>query len=343
MTTAVFYDKNSADSLLAALVYKYYINFASANQDIFVPFDGFNLTEVIVDPQTALAFDRYLFLEVPPDAGSLATLMTNNKEVVLFSYTAPTDWTQSLGATIIPLGLNSTIASTFMNWLFTVVDSSSFFTFCNAGLPQLINDWEFYCRTYLNPSIRDQFRNAANYAWFLLKTGLNVSLEDLKAQFIGFMAYSNFLSDASIAYSKSYSMQVVDGENTYNIYRLPMDDGSIQPCDRPLTQNYFSAYVANPNTFIEYYEAVADLNGSPIMSVTIKPIGFLASPLFYRDSQFLTDLVGTEQIAKVAAILADYYAALGGGASQVTNEKQNWDGTFSFNLPTSLYLLPITQ
>jgi hypothetical protein len=343
MKTALFYDKNSADSLLASLMYSIYINYSENTQDIFVPFDGFNLIELPVDPQTAAAYDRYIFLEIPPDTASLNILLQNQKEIVLFAYAPPTTWQQYMGATIVPMGSQMTVAAVFVNWLLTTVDSYSFNKYVNNGLPEQIANWEFYNRTYLNTGINDNYQNAAQYAWFLVKTGLNATKEDLRAQFIGFIAYQNALTDASFSFAKSYVIDITTPgidplpPNEYFTHRLPLSLELVQQCDRSITQNFLSPYNTDTKTFVEYFEISVDANGLPIVNVCVKPIGFLVAALFERNQQALTDLVGIEAVADITDIVENYYGKLGGGASQVTEFKQNWDGSFSFSFPIAIY------
>jgi hypothetical protein len=339
MKTIIYYDINSIDSMLCTFLYKNYMNWSANGTDVFIPYDGRNQIELAVDPQTANAYDRYLFIELPPNQQSLTMLLTNRKEVVLFAY-APPNWQQNLGATIQPMGISSTIANVFSNWLLTVVDSHSFYVQLVTILG-IANEWEQFNMAYLNPTMQDNLRNTFQFLNSLIKTGYSTAQQDLRHALLGSWAYQNSLADASNAYASSYhkAIQSGSGDETiaWTIFRLNVSPQNLQSIDRVLTQNYLSPYNSDPKTFVEYWELVPsdDDADAVVVSIRLKPVNYLVPPIFERNVQALTDLVGQDVIGDMVAYKEAWYdTRIGGPYPDMT---QNQDGTFSLKVQPAAF------
>jgi hypothetical protein len=339
MKTIIYYDANSIDSLLCTFLYKNYMGYLSLTGDVFIPYDGRNLTELPIDPQTANAYDRYIFFELPPNQASLTTLLANQKSVILFAY-APPNWQQNLGAVIVPMGEAMTVAKVFSGWLLTEADSVSFYRQLVTVLA-LVDHFELWCSMYLNDVTREDLRYTFQYLNEIVKTGYSTTGQDLKSQLLGSWASANALADASAIFAGSVAAQVPIGIETpvlYQIYRLQVQANQLQAVDRHLTQNYLSPYFSNDNTtFVEYWDAVPanDEDDHHLIKITLKPIDFLIPPILERNQQALTDLVGQDAIASMTAYKEGWYDTLVGGP--YPDMVQGQDGTFSLTVTTEAF------
>jgi hypothetical protein len=332
--TAILYDQNSRDSLAAAMLYQMYIDYASLNSDTLIPYDGHEITQLVVDPQTAIAYDRYIFLEIPPDANTLSLMVANNRTVYVFAYVQPLGWQQQTGINLVLTSPLYTIAAMFMNWLYPDVDSYSFTKYIGDGLPNIINNWETYCKYYMDAnSLRHNFVRDANWLSYMLKTNTFLNSKfDTKSIFIGELNYKSLLANAGNAFQGMWQQDITDGDNIFHIKKMNLPIDSVQETDRIMTHHYFGPFIQQTDTYVEYYEISVDQNGNPILSICLKPVAFVLSPIFLRDTQSLQSLLGLDTYNAILTIVSDYYLPLG-----VTNNKFNWDGSYSFNLPIDKY------